>query len=299
MAKNILDGITDYSVFSYWFVPVLEMPNAWSIVDHTQPEAPIGILDEGTAPGSQVSISLAEAYNEQADDVLAAFVAFKQRPEYFVTRPVENINSLDQESLIREYEMRLIGLVFDRVVRAGKNPDDNVKAAMNCIEWLKVTDFYNAPGSTQYHDSEPSGLLKHSLRVFNHIIRLRYDDAFKCVDMHSAALVALTHDWCKIGLYEMYMRNVKNENTGKWEQVPSYRRNQQGIPLGHGVSSMFITSKFFKLSTDEALALRWHMGHWNVANNEVNELQLANETTPLVHLLQFADQLAITKYAHQ
>lgn len=298
MAEKLLERTMDYSAFCYWFVPVADSKNAWSILDYTQPEAPIGILNEGAVSSGQASISLSPAYDQQADDVLAAFVAFQERPEYIVTKPVYDIDLLDQESLIREYELRLMGLVFDRVIKAGKNPDDNVKAAMNCIEWLRTTDFYNAPGSTQFHDSEPCGLLKHSLRVFNHIIRLKYDDAFNQVDVHSAALIALTHDWCKIGMYELFMRNVKNEDTGRWEQIPSYRRNQKGIPLGHGVTSMFLVSKFFRLSTDEALAFRWHMGEYNVASNEQNELHIANETSPLVFLIQFADRLAITKYAN-
>ena len=54
--------------------------------------------------------------------------------------------------------------------------------------------------------------------------------------------------------------------------------------------------KFFKLSQEEALAIRWHMGEYNVADNEMNELHYANENYPLVFLLQFADRLSITNY---
>ena len=287
----------NYSSFKYWFDPVLELPCVWHVVD-IESKAVVGVLDEGLVSGGNIQIQIAEGHEDEVTDVLTNFQLFTSRPEYVVVKLVPDINSLDQESLIEAYEVRILGLIFDRVIKAGKNPDDNVKAAMNCVEWLRSTDFYNAPGSTQYHDSEPCGLLKHSLRVFNHIMKLGYNEAFQQASIHSAGLVALTHDWCKIGLYEMYMRNVKNEETGKWEQVPSYRRNQKGIPLGHGVTSMFLVSKFFRLSTDEALALRWHMNSWNVAPNEMNELQLANETTPLVHLLQFADQLSITRYAN-
>ena len=59
---------------------------------------------------------------------------------------------------------------------------------------------------------------------------------------------------------------------------------------------MFLASKCFKLSVSESLAIRWHMGFCRVADSDMNELQLANETHPLVHLLQFADQLAIVQY---
>lgn len=296
MLSQFLEKMPPYSLFNFWFVPT-DKKDTWEVIDlSSEPASKIGTLCQGDSPTGITHLT--SEYESKTDDVIAQFRLFSERPEYIVTKPIADINTLDQESLIEAYEVRLVGLVFDRVIRAGKNPDDNIKAAMNCIDWLRTTDFYTAPGSTQYHDSEPSGLLKHSLRVFNHILRLRCDAAFNQVSAYSAGLVALTHDWCKIGMYEMYMRNVKNENTGKWEQVPSYRRNQRGIPLGHGVTSMFLTSKFFRLGTDEALALRWHMNMWNVANNEMNEIQLANESFPLVHLLQFADQLSITKYAN-
>ena len=66
--------------------------------------------------------------------------------------------------------------------------------------------------------------------------------------------------------------------------------------LGHGVSSMFLASRFFKLSVEEAAAIRWHMGDYNVADNEMNDLHQANETYPMVQLLQFADRLSRVKY---
>lgn len=298
MLERILNNMPSYTAFEYWFCPVAEAPNTWSVIDKNEPTVEIGLATAQFVPNSVPEITLSEGHEDKLTSVTSEFLLFTQRPEFLITKPVAVISELDQESLIQSYEVRLLGILLDRIAKAGKVPDDHMKAAMNCIEWLRTTDFYNAPGSTQYHDSEPCGLLKHSLRVFNNITRLRYDEAFNEVPIHSAALVALTHDWCKIGLYEMYMRNVKNEDTGKWEQVPSYRRNQKGVPLGHGVTSMFLTSKFFKLGVDEALALRWHMAAWNVADNEMNELQLANETYPLVHLLQFADQLSITKYAN-
>lgn len=297
MLTSILETMPKFSDFQVWFLPSKTECNVWSIESFDEPSIVIGRLIEKSADDLP-AVELTEGLEITESMIIDQFNLFVHRPEYFLTKPVMNVNELDQESLINEYQARLIGSAFARALSLGKNPDNTVKAAMSCIDWIGSTDFYVAPGSTQYHDSEPSGLLKHSLRVFNHILRLRYDDVFACIDFDSAALVALTHDWCKIGLYEMYMRNVKNEETGKWEQIPSYRHNQRGVPLGHGVSSMFLVSKFFRLSIEEALALRWHMGEYNVADNEKNELHLANETYPLVFLIQFADRLAIAKYAN-
>ena len=67
--------------------------------------------------------------------------------------------------------------------------------------------------------------------------------------------------------------------------------------MGHGTASMFMVMQCMKITPEEAAAIRWHMGKWNVSENEVNEFQQSNEQFPLVHLIQFADQLSITKYA--
>ncbi len=61
-------------------------------------------------------------------------------------------------------------------------------------------------------------------------------------------MVALTHDWCKIGLYEVSERNVKDKNTGAWYQEPFYKINEhKPFPFGHGVNSMFVAQRFFHL----------------------------------------------------
>ena len=124
------------------------------------------------------------------------------------------------------------------------------------IKWLEGTDFYTAPASTRYHDSEPCGLLKHTLKVVNRVIDLTTIDPFKSIPLHEAILVALVHDFCKINFYESFMRNVKNEDTGVWEQVPSYRHKPSEYPFGHGVSSLYIAEKLFKFSLEQALAIR-------------------------------------------
>lgn len=167
----------------------------------------------------------------------------------------------------------------------------------HCLKWLDTTDFFNAPASTRYHDSYRGGLVNHTINVVHNLIDLWKLEKFNKVDIGSAILCACVHDWCKIGLYESYMRNVKDENTGRWNSVESYRTKEKTlINLGHGVSSAFLANRFFNLSILEFESVRWHMGHWRVSNDEVNELQSCNENNPLVHMLQFADQLSIVNY---
>lgn len=199
------------------------------------------------------------------------------------------------DELIDQYEKLIGEVVFYRYPDETNGP----RYLKSLLQWLRSTDFYRAPASTRYHEAYTGGLLVHTLNVYNNILELIKIPQFNSVDIHSAALVALTHDWCKIDYYESYEKNVKNETTSQWEKQLAFRTNQRGISLGHGVSSMFLVEKFFRLTPGEALAIRWHMGVFRVCNDEINELQQSNERYPLVHLLQFADQLSITEYANQ
>ena len=162
--------------------------------------------------------------------------------------------------------------------------------------WITDTDFFEAPASTRFHGCFQGGLLEHHLDVYNETVNLLKLDKFKDVDPNSAYLVALVHDYCKIGLYDSYMRNVKNEETGQWEKVLAYKLDKAQYPFGHGVSSMYIINQFIHLTREEALAIRWHMAEYNCCTNEMHELQDARDTYPLVLLLQTADRFSITQY---
>ena len=162
-------------------------------------------------------------------------------------------------------------------------------------KWLNETDFFTAPASTRFHEAYPGGLVLHHLKVYNEMVELYELPKFHNVNFASAALVALIHDWCKIQLYTTYTRNVKDEN-GQWHAKQEYKYDSPKFPLGHGGASMFLGERFFKIKMEECLAIRWHMGRWYCSDSELTDLQTACETYPLVHMLQFADQLAITNY---
>ena len=213
----------------------------------------------------------------------------------------------DVNVLAQTYVDLLMGTYVAHLVRGCKTEDEVkqfcdsnkeviLKRINAMVDWLKRTDLFEAPASTKYHDAFPGGLVYHSLKVYNNMIDLINTKAFHSVDIVSASLVALVHDWCKTNYYKPYQKNVKDDNTGQWHQELAWSVDQQGVPLGHGVSSMFLAQKFFNLTTEEALAIRWHMGRWNACEIELGELQKANEKVPLVYMLQFADQLACTVY---
>ena len=73
----------------------------------------------------------------------------------------------------------------------------------------------------------------------------------------------LLHDICKADFYAVEMRNRKN-GQGQWEKYPFYVVNDQ-LPYGHGEKSVYIISGFMRLSREEAMAIRWHMGGFDEA----------------------------------
>lgn len=280
-----------YKDFKYWFRFI--EPDHFEVVDKEINSAVMYI--EG---GMAVPIwDEPEGYDaeDHIPSVLSELEDYKSRPEYRVYTTQNLDYSYPQSTLVQEYETKLSGCAMIRARRNGFDPDEALNKLADCLTWLRNGDFYIAPASTRFHDSQPSGLLKHSLDVADKVLALCDVDSFKSVLVDEAVLCALVHDWCKIGLYEPYQRNVKNER-GQWVQVQAYNRGTSKYPLGHGEASMWLASKFFKLSLEECLAIRYHMGRWNISQDSLSELQIANESYPMVHMLQFADQLAIVKY---
>ena len=135
------------------------------------------------------------------------------------------------------------------------------------LKWLESTDFFTAPASTRFHLARPGGLLEHSLHVYD---RLRALYSFEKTrkerglckltpeEEESVAICGLLHDICKADFYVVEMRNRKNEN-GEWEKYPFYVIKDR-LPYGHGEKSVYIISAYMRLSREEAMAIRWHMG---------------------------------------
>ena len=130
------------------------------------------------------------------------------------------------------------------------------------LDWLdKKTDFFTAPASTRFHGACEGGLCMHSLNVYHAL----HDSFFtEGESEESYAICALLHDLCKANFYKVSTRNVKNDATGQWEKVPFYQVADQ-LPYGHGEKSVYLIEHFMRLKTDEAIAIRWHMGGFDDA----------------------------------
>lgn len=171
---------------------------------------------------------------------------------------------------------------FERIFR------ENItrKGATELISWLSGTDFFQAPASTRFHGSHEGGLCEHSVNVYR---RLLEGCAVKGYSAETLAVCGLLHDLCKANFYKVSTRNVKNEETGKWEKVPFYQV-EDPFPFGHGEKSVWLIERFLRLTTEEAAAIRWHMGGFDeAAKGGSFAVSAAFEKWPLCVELHVAD----------
>ena len=161
------------------------------------------------------------------------------------------------------------------------------EGADRLLEWLQTTDFFPAPASTRYHCACPSGLVQHSVNVYEVMMEKHFDPETDSAE--SFALCALLHDVCKAQFYKISTRNVKNEKTGQWEKVPYYTI-EDAFPYGHGEKSVFLIERFVRLKPAEATAIRWHMGGFDDAARGGNfSISVAYDKYPIAVKLHLAD----------
>ncbi len=197
---------------------------------------------------------------------------------------------MDKKELINRFESEMA-----KVTRPGVD---------KLMDYIRKSDFYTAPASTKYHLSCEGGLLQHSLNVLDAlrdiltpadmpITKWYYTVAGRTAAVipdESVTIMALLHDICKTYFYGIGTRNVKNEQTGKWEKAPFYTVNDK-MPLGHGAKSAMIAKSYMELTSMEMYAIWWHMGFNGNSENDIC-VGLAIEKYPVILALQTADMQA-------
>lgn len=156
------------------------------------------------------------------------------------------------------------------------------------------SDFFTAPASARFHGAYPGGLCDHSVNVYrclaDYLARPRVQELYGLeYEPETVAVVSLLHDLCKVGCYRAGTRNVKNEATGQWEKVPTFFYEDK-LPYGHGEKSVYIISGFLRLSREEAMAIRWHMGF--SGGEDARMVGQALQQYPLAFALSTADMEA-------
>ena len=184
------------------------------------------------------------------------------------------------------YKQEFIDIVSNTIKRDGIE---------NLLNYLEEKGFYTSPASTKYHGCYEGGLLEHSLNVYyslQDMLKYIFPDNIPYSE-ETIAIVSLFHDLCKIGKYKKGFRNVKNQDTGRWEQVECYEYNSDNPAQGHGPASVYIVQDFIKLTLEEKQAIHWHMGGFDLSQyNTVGDMGNTFEKNTLAFALHMADMMA-------
>lgn len=170
------------------------------------------------------------------------------------------------------------------------------EGADKLLEWLcDKSDFFEAPASSKYHNAFEGGLCAHSLNVARRLKllvdtekKLRPDDeSVARITDESVVICGLLHDVCKANFYKVDFRNKKED--GEWVRVPYYTIDEE-LPYGHGEKSVYIINGYMRLTREEALAINWHMGGYDVrVKGGDYSISAAFERYPLAVLTHVAD----------
>jgi hypothetical protein len=173
---------------------------------------------------------------------------------------------------------------IEELLRSTKRP-----GIERVIKFLADRDFYTAPASTRFHGNHEGGLAEHSYNVFLLLDKKNIDYGLG-IPHNSVIIAGLLHDICKVDFYTTGTRNVKDK-AGKWQQVRVYQVEDK-LVMGHGAKSVYMLQNMIRLTLQEAMMIRWHMGPF--ANEGDNQYGFNNacEQVPAVCAIHTADMEA-------
>ncbi len=139
--------------------------------------------------------------------------------------------------------------------------------------------------------------MDHSLLVMSTALRLRdamldmNPELSSRLTVESTIIASLLHDICKIGFYVPKEKWKKDEND-RWMSYTGYDVVDT-FPIGHGEKSVIILQELgLKLTMEEMLAIRYHMGLWSTTvdcGDTSRAYFRAVEMCPLLSIIQNAD----------
>lgn len=155
----------------------------------------------------------------------------------------------------------------------------NFRKVETLIDRLDKIGFFTAPASVKFHGNYEGGLFDHSYAVTEALLELTKNLHLSWSNRYSPYIIGMFHDLCECDNY------IKNED-GSY----SYANNLTLI--GHGEKSVIIAQQIYgKLSEEEILCIRWHMGAYD--DSKVwNNLGAAMEKYPNVLWTHTADMMA-------
>lgn len=119
--------------------------------------------------------------------------------------------------------------------------------------------FFTAPASTKYHGNYEGGLFDHSYMVAHYLKKLTEECRLDWQNPRSPLLVGMFHDLCKM---DSYQHPVIAETLGGEEIRDDFKWEYATDTLlkGHGDKSVMVLAQYFKLTEEEIMCIRYHMG---------------------------------------
>ena len=153
-------------------------------------------------------------------------------------------------------------------------------------KYLDSIDYFYKPLTSQNFRAYPGGLCDYALDLYNELSQLA---AAYCPNKYTdedIIKVALFKDLYRASLYELAIKNVKNDATNQWEAVPYYKVTDNRPAYGDIGFSSYMIAKSFIQFTDEQIEA--------IINSEfkggtMNDIQEVRKNYKLVTLTGMAD----------
>ena len=177
--------------------------------------------------------------------------------------------------------------------------ENEVEISSDFKDWLIKEGFFRAPASTKYHGVYEGGLYDHCRCVFDRLANLTGNNHLRWFRKQSPFIIGMFHDLCKIDQYNPVIETeYVNNHEGRLvpsEKIVKYEYNTNTILKGHGVKSIMLLSQFMRITEEEMLCIRFHMGaHGNETEqkDEWASFDKAIRKYPNVFFSHAADMLA-------
>lgn len=170
-------------------------------------------------------------------------------------------------------------------------------APLDLVTDLQTNGFFTAPTGVFGDGAYDGGLFDHSFDVTQVLLNLTKDCGLAWGREESPYIIGMFHDLCKIDQYrhpEIFQIIEKNESekynlrevdTTEWEEFV------HTLLKGHGEKSVMMLAMYFRLTMEEIMCIRYHMGA-AIGEKEWEEYTRAIHFYPNVLWTHQADMIA-------
>lgn len=119
--------------------------------------------------------------------------------------------------------------------------------------------FFHVPASTKFHGAYAGGLFDHSCAVMKALVNLTEKNGLEWRNPNSPYIIGMFHDLCKIDQY-CHLITGRTRDGQPIYAPDEWEYNTETLLKGHGDKSVMLLSQHMKLTEEEVLCIRYHMG---------------------------------------